>query len=50
MAQMYETGGPGLLARPAKAAEYYTHAAEEAEEHMKAKMAAKYYDKACVRA
>jgi hypothetical protein len=45
MAEMYEKGGAGLCARPSKAAEYYTYAAEEAEEHMKAKMAARYYEK-----
>eukprot|EP00281_Chroomonas_sp_CCMP1168_P022226 CAMPEP_0206234770 /NCGR_PEP_ID=MMETSP0047_2-20121206/12770_1 /ASSEMBLY_ACC=CAM_ASM_000192 /TAXON_ID=195065 /ORGANISM="Chroomonas mesostigmatica_cf, Strain CCMP1168" /LENGTH=654 /DNA_ID=CAMNT_0053658883 /DNA_START=38 /DNA_END=1999 /DNA_ORIENTATION=- len=46
IAHLYAIGEHGLRRRPARSAEYYTHAAEEAENLMKAKMAAKYYEKA----
>lgn len=46
MAAMYETGGVGLSASASKAAVLYNEAAVAAEHHFKAKLAAKYYEKA----
>eukprot|EP00802_Teleaulax_amphioxeia_P008022 Tamp_08030.p1 GENE.Tamp_08030~~Tamp_08030.p1 ORF type:complete len:614 (+),score=141.95 Tamp_08030:318-2159(+) len=46
VASLHEQGGHGLKRSAAKAYALYTEAAEAAEEHMKSKLASKYYDKA----